>query len=241
VMMEVADRTDSAVERMTPTVRRLVLLRHGQTASNAEGRMQGQLDTDLTEHGRAQARAAAAALADLEPLRIVSSDLRRARDTAAALGAATGTVVEVDARLRETMLGDWQGRTHVEVDDYMPGARRRWRDAPTWAPPGGESRVQVAARAVPVVDALTDSTAEWGRSERPVVLVAHGGCIAAMTARLLDLPIDHWSVLGGLGNCSWVQLSRHGDATRWRLDVWNASADVAVTPPVSGGPPPEVE
>jgi probable phosphoglycerate mutase len=65
------------------------------------------------------------------------------------------------------------------------------------------------------------------------VLVAHGGLIAALTAALLDLPVDTWPVLGGMGNASWAQLSGHGavDAPvselRWRLDVWNASAQVA--------------
>ena len=76
---------------------------------------------------------------------------------------------------------------------------------------------------------------EWGADEpeRPVVLVAHGGLIAALTAALLDLPVDSWPVLGGMGNASWAQLSGHGpvDARlpelRWRLDVWNASAQVA--------------
>jgi len=66
-----------------------------------------------------------------------------------------------------------------------------------------------------------------------VVLVAHGGLIAALTAVLLDLPVDNWPVLGGMGNASWAQLSAHSadDAAfpdlRWRLDVWNASAQVA--------------
>ncbi|WP_019204052.1 histidine phosphatase family protein [Tsukamurella sp. 1534] len=228
--MRVEDGLDSSVERLTPVVRRLILLRHGQTASNAEGRMQGQLDTDLTELGRRQAAAAAAALADREPLVILSSDLRRARDTADALGAATGVTVDTDPRLRETMLGDWQGMTHAEVDASMPGARLRWRDAPEWAPPGGEARVDVAARSFPLVGELIANLPEWGDSERPVVLVAHGGLVAALTARLLDLPVTSWPVLGGLGNCSWVQLSGHGDEPRWRLDVWNASADVDPRP-----------
>lgn len=225
--MHSEDGLDSSVERLTPTVRRLILLRHGQTASNAEGRMQGQLDTQLTDLGRRQADAAAKALAGYDPLIVVSSDLSRARDTATVLAAATGIGVETDERLRETMLGEWQGRTHSEVDAYMPGARMRWRDAPSWAPPGGESRVDVAARAYPVVEELIDRLDGWGLQERPVVLVAHGGLIAALTVRLLDLPVSSWSVLGGLGNCSWVQLSGHGDVPRWRLDVWNASSDVA--------------
>ena len=60
-----------------------------------------------------------------------------------------------------------------------------------------------------------------------MVLVAHGGVIAAMTAGLLGLPQRSWPVFGGLANTSWVQLSGHGDAPTWRLDVWNASAEIA--------------
>ena len=66
-----------------------------------------------------------------------------------------------------------------------------------------------------------------------MVLVAHGGLIAALTAALLDLPVDSWPALGGMGNASWAQLSAHAPAAagfedlRWRLDVWNASAQVA--------------
>ena len=69
-----------------------------------------------------------------------------------------------------------------------------------------------------------------------MVLVAHGGLIAALTAALLKLPVANWPILGGMGNASWVQLSGHSDADddaddfdgiRWRLDVWNASAQVS--------------
>jgi glucosyl-3-phosphoglycerate phosphatase len=67
-----------------------------------------------------------------------------------------------------------------------------------------------------------------------VILVAHGGLIAALSAALLKLPVANWPILGGMGNASWVQLSGHSDDSdvgfdgiRWRLDVWNASAQVA--------------
>src|SRR5689334_448620 len=200
--------------------------------------MQGQLDTDLSDLGRDQAVAAAEVLAKRQPLVIVSSDLRRALDTAVALGERSGQPVLVDTRLRETHLGDWQGMTHLEVDDVAPGARLAWRDDARWAPHGGESRVDVADRSLPLVRELVAGQAEWGAdgADRPVVLVAHGGLIAALTAALLDLPVDNWPVLGGLGNASWVQLAGHtrrdGDPARladirWRLDVWNASAQVA--------------
>ena len=219
-------------------IRRLVMLRHGQTEYNAGSRMQGQLDTDLSERGREQAAAAAESLAKRQPLLIVSSDLRRALDTAVVLGDRCGQPVSIDARLRETHLGDWQGLTHLEVDAQAPGARLAWRDDARWAPHGGESRIDVAARSVPLVRELVAQQSDWGvaDADRPVVLVAHGGLIAALTAALLDLPPENWPVLGGMGNASWVQLAGHtradGDPSsfddiRWRLDVWNASAQVA--------------
>ena len=216
-------------------VRRLVLLRHGQTEYNAGSRMQGQLDTDLSDLGRMQAVAAAEVLAKRQPLLIVSSDLRRALDTALALSERSGLPVSVDTRLRETHLGDWQGMTHLEVDAVAPGARLAWRDDARWAPHGGESRIDVAERSLPVVAELIAGQPEWGvdEADRPVVLVAHGGLIAALTAALLRLPVDNWPILGGMGNASWVQLSGHSapdagaDDVRWRLDVWNASAQVA--------------
>ena len=216
------------------------MLRHGQTDYNLGSRMQGQLETDLSELGRAQAVAAAEVLGKLQPLLIVSSDLRRAFDTATKLGERTGLAVAVDSRLRETNLGDWQGMTHAQIDAEAPGARLAWRDDATWAPHGGESRVDVAARSVPLVAELVAGAPEWGGAgepERPVVLVAHGGLIAALSAALLKIPVANWPVLGGMGNCSWVQLSGHSqDAAecpasfqdiRWRLDVWNASAQVS--------------
>jgi glucosyl-3-phosphoglycerate phosphatase len=220
-------------------IRRLVMLRHGQTDFNLGSRMQGQLDTELSELGRAQAVAAAEALGKPQPLRIVSSDLRRAHDTAITLGERTGLQVRVDDRLRETHLGDWQGLTHVQIDAEAPGARLAWREDATWAPHGGESRVDVAARSLPLIAELVSGDLEWGdpnQPDRPVVLVAHGGLIAALSAALLRLPVANWPVLGGMGNASWVQLSGHSDdsddevgdveSIRWRLDVWNASAQV---------------
>src|SRR5215475_11714913 len=166
-------------------ISRLVMLRHGQTDYNASNRMQGQLDTELSDLGRDQAVAAAEVLAKRQPLMIVSSDLRRALDTAVVLGERSGMPVLVDTRLRETHLGDWQGMTHLEVDAQAPGARLAWRDDATWAPHGGESRIDVAARSMPLVEELVAGEPEWGDAnepDRPVVLVAHGGLIAALSA-----------------------------------------------------------
>src|SRR5689334_646245 len=155
------------------TLRRLILLRHGQTDYNVDGRMQGHLDSNLTAAGHDQAAAAAPVLAELAPDRVISSDLRRAVDTAEVVAAACGLPVKFDPRLRETHLGHWQGRTVAEIDRDYPGAIAAWRSDPAWAPPGGESRFAVVARSRPVVDELD---AEFADSEASstVLLVAHG-------------------------------------------------------------------
>lgn len=209
-------------------VRTLILLRHGQTEWNASDRMQGQIDTDLTELGRRQAKEAARELVSRNALAIVTSDLRRAHDTALAFTEHIDVPITVDPRLRETHLGDWQGLTHIDVDAQAPGARVAWRLDATYRPPGGESKLEVGARALPVVQELYNERQDWPGGT--IILVAHGGLIAALTAALLELPPQNWPVLGGLANTSWVQLSSHGpgiDQPGWRLDVWNAAAKVA--------------
>ena len=227
--------------------RRLILLRHGQTHYNATLRMQGQLDTELSELGVRQAHAVGRVLAPRRPWTILSSDLQRARDTATALASEVGLEVLTDPRLRETHLGRWQGMSHSEVDAQWPDARIEWRRSPRWSPPQGESRLDVARRTRQVIDELVQEFPEWG--EQPAVVVAHGGAIAALTAALLEFPAEQYPVFHGLGNTCWAQLSAHrrpeptGDAPPhpevgptteaagalvWRLDQWNAG----ITPPV---------
>ena len=131
------------------TARRVVLWRHGQTVWNAENRFQGQIDVPLDEVGVQQAGRAARLLAALSPDLIVSSDLRRAVDTAAVLADILGQSVLVDAGLRETYAGEWEGQIAQVIlatdgDAYSgvaarrgrPGryhrgaSARRWRNAP---------------------------------------------------------------------------------------------------------------
>ncbi|GHF61807.1 phosphoglycerate mutase [Amycolatopsis bartoniae] len=197
-------------------MRRLVLWRHGETDYNAAGRMQGHLDSALTEVGWNQARFAVPALARFELELVIASDLRRATDTATVLTEAIGVPLRIDKRLRETHLGEWQGLTGAEVDAAYPGDRDRWRVDATWAPPGGESRVEVAERAAEVVGDLVASDEPL----ETVLLAAHGGLITALTAGLLSLPVEAWPQLGGIRNCHWVELSRRDGA--WRLNAYNA-------------------
>lgn len=206
------------------TLRHLVLLRHGQTDFNAASRMQGHLDSQLTADGRAQAGVVAPEIAKLGPSLLLSSDLSRAADTADVVGAACGLPVTIDERLRETHLGRWQGRTVVEIEREWPGAIATWRSDPTWAPPGGESRVEVVRRCTPVVEELDDALADVAGSDT-AVLVAHGGMIAGVVCGLLGLPIESWPAIGGVGNCRWAALARRADHRRWRLVGYNVGTD----------------
>ena len=195
---------------------RLVLLRHGETDHNAGLRMQGQLDVDLNDRGRRQAASVAPLVAALHPELVISSDLARAADTAAAVATAAGLEVRHDVRLRETLLGDWEGLSHNEVEEHTPGGFPTWRSDALYRPPGGETRVEVAQRGAAVVDELPDGPGT-------VVLVAHGGLVAALTARLLELPVSRWSVIGGIGNTRWAELvPRVVDGrAAWRLEAWD--------------------
>ncbi|SER65580.1 histidine phosphatase family protein [Actinokineospora terrae] len=198
------------------TLRRLVLWRHGETDYNASGRMQGHIDSNLTEVGRNQARFAVPALARFSPDVVVASDLRRATDTATVFSEAIGVPLRVDKRLRETNLGLWQGKTGAEIDQEWPGGRAEWQTDATWTPPGGESRVEVAARATEVVAGLDEGTDETA------VLCAHGGLITALAGSLLELPVGNWWQLGGISNCHWTVLARRETSgLAWRLIAYN--------------------
>jgi glucosyl-3-phosphoglycerate phosphatase len=199
------------------SLEQLVLWRHGETDYNLAGRIQGHLDSSLTDNGLRQARLAAPSIDAFEPSVAVSSDLNRARTTAQVYAEVSGAGVALDKRLRETHVGEWQGLSGAEVEHGWPGALSTWRADPTWAPPGGESRVEVASRAVEVVTELDHG------HRGTALLVAHGGLITALTAKLLALPVESWPILGGIRNCHWVVLKRRGGGDhRWRLMAHNA-------------------
>ena len=202
------------------TLRRVVLLRHGQTDYNVAGRMQGHIDSQLTEEGREQALRAAPVLGAMPFDRIVSSDLARAVDTANTIADVLGLPVKLDPRLRETHLGEWQGRRVDEVEVDYPGQIAEWRGDPRWTPPGGESRVDVVRRSLPVVEEIDADLADEPGAQS-LLIVAHGGMIGGMVSGLLDLPEDVWPIIGGMGNCKWAVVARRADHPRWRLSGYN--------------------
>ncbi len=219
---------------VAPPVGRLLVWRHGRTEWNASGRFQGQLDPPLDDEGRAQAAWTAPQLAGGLPAGdtvLLSSDLRRARQTADALAPLLGVEVRVDERLREHSLGRWEGLTRTEVAERYPEQYADWVAGHPVRGRGGEAAEAVAARALAAVAALPPA--------RTAVLVTHGGTAGRLIEALLGMGVDQRRVFGPLGNCHWSDLSVQG--SRWRLMRHNVSAVRTGTPaspdaPVAAAP-----
>ena len=176
---------------------RVVAIRHGETAWNAELRMQGQLDIELNAHGRWQAARVAAALADERLDAVYSSDLRRARQTAEPLARAQGLPVRLDAGLRERSFGVFEGHTFDEVAANWPEASRRWRlREPDFAPEGAESLRAFSARCVAACARL--AAAHPGGT---IAIVAHGGVMDCLyrAATRVELQAARSWLLGNAG------------------------------------------
>jgi broad specificity phosphatase PhoE len=198
-----------------PTGRRLVLVRHGQTSWNAEGRAQGHADVSLDDTGREQAEVMAPVLAAYDPVMLVSSDLARARETAAFLEKATGLTATEDARLREYDLGERAGLTREEFAERFD-LEEAWDVHAHAEVTGAETGEQVAERIVPAgLEVL-----ELLRPGETAVLVLHGAALRVAVTGLLGWPLGTADGLAALGNCAWAVLedSRQG---RLRLSGYN--------------------
>jgi len=202
---------------------RLILVRHGVTEWNREGRFQGHLDPTLSADGREEARLVAERLAAdgaLRPGRLISSPLSRARQTAEVIIAALGDdapPIELDARLMEVGQGEWEGRTHAELAVSDPDRYQAWRHA-TWdrQPPGGEPVNDAVRRIGAAFDeaiVTSDRTRAW-----PLCIVSHGGTLRLAAHHLLEVPIDRaWRL--DLDNAS-LSVLDHVNG-QWRLVAWN--------------------
>ena len=202
---------------------RLVLLRHGRTAWNHDGRAQGHADVPLDAEGEAQAKAVAPVLAALEPAALWSSDLARAAQTAAFVAAETGLDPVLDPRLREFDIGPHRtGLTLAEYAAAHPQEAAALAAGDWGAIPGRETHDDVIGRFVP---ALTSYAAALGPGETGVV-VTHGAALRVATAAFLGWSADVTASLGVLANCGWIELelgtsSWDGGTPRWRLRAWN--------------------
>jgi glucosyl-3-phosphoglycerate phosphatase len=208
------------------TAQRVVLLRHGRTAYNAEARFQGQLDVPLDEVGLGQAKRVADTLAtELAggPVRILSSDLSRAAQTAEVVAARLGTDVVAEPRLREIYAGQWEGLLREQILVRWPDEHEAWRrgDADVRIG-GGESRADAGRRASAAI-AEADESMDGGT----LICVSHGGALRAAIFLLLGTPSFPWNALEGLRNAHWAELQNAGRG--WRLCVWNIGSGTATT------------
>lgn len=160
-------------------------------------------------------------LAQLQPSKIISSDLMRARATAGELAARTGLAVTEDARLRETNAGQWQGLERDVLVAQFGAELAAWAAGSDLRPGGGERRSEVAARMAAAIDEALVEVPAHGT----LVVATHGGSARAAVGQLLGLPMDLWAILGVLTNCAWSVLTERPDAsgaTTWRLEEYNA-------------------
>ena len=165
---------------------RLLLVRHGQTDWNYEGRYQGQADPPLNHQGRTQAQALAAQLTG-EPLSaIYSSDLHRALETAQIIARGLAVPIQVDARLREIKLGRWEGMLYADIQAQYPALWwAREQDPVHVRAPDGENVAELTKR---VYEMANEISARYTSGQ--VLVVTHGLVISVLKCRVLGIPME---------------------------------------------------
>ena len=192
---------------------RLLLVRHGQTDWNREGRFQGRMDVPLNETGRREARAVASRLAQIRLDRVISSPLSRALETAKAIAEAnlSGPQVDVLDPLTEISHGEWEGLLCDQVMELWPKMLKLWREEPTKVRmPNGEDLFDVASRVRMALDRIMEDF----KGDQTVCVVSHDAVIKVILCSLTEAPLDSF----------------------WRFIVPNASLSAAIL----GGPVPKV-
>jgi broad specificity phosphatase PhoE len=161
------------------------LIRHGESLYNAEGRIQGQSDVELSPLGLRQSEAIADALAGESIDAVFASPLRRAMQTAHPIAARLGLEIECDDRLKEINAGIFQGLLWTEIEAKFPGEAGPWRrQEADFAIPGGESRRDLMVRGLAVFESMRE------RAFQRVAVVAHGGILAGALKALLRIPAE---------------------------------------------------
>jgi probable phosphoglycerate mutase len=158
-------------------------IRHGESIYNAEGRIQGQSDVPLSELGRKQSDAVAAALAGLPIEALYSSPLQRAMETARLIADAVGLEIRTDPRLKEIDAGIFQDKLRSDLEELYPQELARWLSGdPDFVIPGGESRRMLARRGCQALETIRQA----GHDETAVV--CHGRLLVVTLHRLVDFP-----------------------------------------------------
>ena len=163
----------------------LFVIRHGETEWNTQKRMQGRLDSALTEKGRKDAQSLGERLKDTDFVRIISSPSNRTLETAKIVAGEKAKCIETDERLMEIHLGDWQGKVEVDIEKEYPDQYHAYWNQPTsYESVDGESFLDVKER-------ISDFFTELERSTHSgnVLVVTHGVVIKAPYLLCRNAPI----------------------------------------------------
>jgi len=184
---------------------RLLLVRHGETDWNRQGRFQGGIDVPLNETGRQQARQAAEFLQQVPLDFAISSPMSRPRETAELILEQHPTVaLKLLDGLKEISHGDWEGKLETEIEQYFPGELHRWREHPTEVQmPAGENLAQVWQRAIAEWDALVQLAKTEATEPRVGLVVGHDATNKVILSHLVGAgPEQFWSFKQGNGAVS---------------------------------------
>ncbi|MDT0201049.1 histidine phosphatase family protein [Nocardioides sp. AE5] len=206
--------------------RRLILLRHGQTAWNLVGRMQGHCDVELDATGHEQAAAAAPYVAAYQPSALWTSDLSRAARTAAYVARECALEPREDARFRELDLGESAGVLKADYARDEPDLYAALMAGDFSRIPGAEDLATIAQRFGAGIDEVM---ANLGPAQTAVV-VSHGTAIRAGICHAVGWPAELAGTLAGLGNCHWAVLTEHQGPGRFRLETYGLGPG---DPPIS--------
>ncbi len=212
----------------------IYLIRHGETEWNRDRRFQGHLAVPLSAAGQAQARAVAAWLAT-QPVRfaaLYTSDLPRAAQTAAVIGARLGLTPIPEAALREISVGHWAGLGRDEIETRYPGELQAWRErVAEYTLPGGESVPDVQRRILAFYQSII------GQHEgTAILLVSHGIALSALQAGLhgWDLAEAWQSSRGSMHNTGVTVLSRDVATGAHAQELFNSLAHLEGEDPPGG-------
>ena len=191
----------------------LVLIRHGETFWNREGKLQGTGNSMLTSLGIRQAQAAAAALAGEHFDAVYSSPLIRARKTAQIITGGIDSQIVLDDELVEWRLGIFEGLSIKEIEERFPDCYPRFssRD-PDYVIPEGESSRQRYDRAIRCLERIAGN-----HPGRRVLVITHRGVLDSVMRRIMFVPLDRLIAYSQF-NCALNTIEIDGDT--WRLLTW---------------------
>jgi len=216
----------------SPPGRLVLLVRHGQTSYNVEGRLPGQLPgISLTDEGRRQAQRVAVALSGIPLSSVISSPLERARETAEIVARGWALPLRLDARLMDTNVGPWAGQKLDELAKADP----RWKEYvehPNQPPEGIESFLDVQARTVPVVEDIRRDQS-YGQY---IAVITHADVVKLILAHYTGLASERARFLM-VANASISALAFPADGEPHLLALnWNALPEWLSPPRVPSQP-----